>query len=135
MWPAIGGSVTSARTTIPSCGIVPAIGTGSGGTINYANVLAWIKSGPQTLPSNLQSGRVVYYSSIPSDVTGGTLDAIFWKNYIDFVFGYNSYQQMNTLYGMNGTVGQSGSNSFTSAGGQTYGPFGPTPQITAAQFA
>ena len=31
----------------------------NGGTINYANVLAWLKSGPQTLPPNLQSGRVI----------------------------------------------------------------------------
>jgi hypothetical protein len=96
----------------------------NGGTINYANVLAWIKSGPQTLPANLQSGRIVYYSSIPSDVSSysSNLDQRFWREYIDFVFGYASettnYQQMNTLYG------QSSSNSF---GGQT---FGPAVQIT-----
>ncbi len=97
----------------------------NGGTINYANVLAWIQSGPQTLPPNLQSGRIVYYSSIPSDVSSYTsnLDQRFWKEYIDFVLGYNSetntYNPINTLYGQNS------SNSF---GGQT---FGPTPSITS----
>jgi Flp pilus assembly protein TadG len=96
-----------------------------GGTINYANVLAWLKSGPQTLPPNLQSGRVIYYSSIPSDVSSYTsnLDQRFWKEYIDFVLGYPSetysYDQAHTLYG------QSSSNTF---GGYT---FGPSVQITA----
>src|SRR6185437_5301009 len=60
----------------------------NGGTINYANVLAWIKSGPQTLPPSLQSGRVVYYSSIPSDAsytgsgTATDMDKRFWKEFI-----------------------------------------------------
>jgi Flp pilus assembly protein TadG len=95
-------------------------------TINYANVLAWLTSGPQTLPSNLQSGRVVYYSSIPSTVSNYTsnLDQRFWKEYIDFVLEYNSetttYNPINTLYGQNS------SNSF---GGYT---FGPSVQITAS---
>ena len=97
-----------------------------GGTINYANVLAWLTSGPQTLPSNLQSGRVVYYSSIPTDVSNysSNLDQRFWKEYIDFVFGYNSetttYNPINTLYGQNS------SNTF---GGYT---FGPSVQTTAS---
>jgi hypothetical protein len=96
----------------------------SGGTINYSNVLAWIKSGPQTLPGNMQCGRVVYYSSIPSDVNGGgtsgatDLDKLFWKNYIDFVLGYGSYDMAHNLYGA------SSSNSY---GGLTYGA---APKIT-----
>jgi hypothetical protein len=97
----------------------------NGGSINYSNVLAWIKSGPQTLPSNLQSGRIIYYSSIPNDVnSGGTssatdLDKMFWKNYIDFVFGYNAYNQTTTLYG------QASNNTNGSA------TYGVTPKITA----
>lgn len=103
----------------------------NGATINYANVLAWLTSGPQTLPPNLQSGRIVYYSSIPTTVANYTsnLDQRFWKEYIDFVLGYNSetttYNPINTLYGQNS------SNSFTSNSGVTYGPFGPSIQITA----
>jgi Flp pilus assembly protein TadG len=98
----------------------------NGGTINYAAVLAWLKSGPQALPPNLQSGRLIYYKSIPSDVnSGGTtsdtdMDKTFWKNYIDFVFGYNSYNQTTTLYGKS---------SGNSNGGTT---FGATVQITPA---
>ena len=55
-------------------------------TINYAAVLRWIKQPPLALPPNLRAGRVVYYTSIPDDVTGGTVDAAFWKNYIDYIF-------------------------------------------------
>ncbi|HEY2783957.1 MAG TPA: pilus assembly protein TadG-related protein, partial [Fimbriiglobus sp.] len=63
--------------------------------INYPAVLAWIKSGPSTLPPNLRAGRIVYYTSIPNNVTtsGSTAadyDKVFWKNYIDYVFGANT---------------------------------------------
>jgi len=81
---------------------------GSTGTpnwrINYPAVLAWIKSGPQTLPANLRSGRVLYYSSIPDTVVAGggnaqqELDKVFWKNYIDYVIGWN-YTSAGFLYG------------------------------------
>jgi hypothetical protein len=90
----------------------------SGGSINYGAILAWIKAGPQTLPSNLQSGRVIYYKSIPSDVnivhdgSDADMDKMFWKDYIDFVLGYNSYDEAHTLYGQNS------SNSFN---GTTFG--------------
>ncbi len=112
------------------------INQSNGGTINYANVLAWIQSGPQTLPPNLQSGRIIYYSSIPSDVTNYTsdLDQRFWKEYIDFVLGYNSetttYNPINTLYGQN----TPGSPSNQPNGGNGFGglTFGPAPQITAS---
>ncbi len=72
--------------------------------INYTAVLRWIKSGPQVLPPNLRAGRIVYYTSIPDDVNSsvGTtqqrLDKVFWKNYIDFVIGWN-YNSSQYLYG------------------------------------
>ncbi len=63
--------------------------------VNYPAVLAWIKSGPQTLPPNLRSGRILYYSSIPNDVTNlSDPDQRFWREYIDFVLGYTA----NTNY-------------------------------------
>jgi hypothetical protein len=73
-------------------------------TVNYAAILKWLKTGPQTLPSNLRAGRVLYYSSIPDDVnytgnTGADLDKAFWKNYIDFVLGINSFRGRQNLYG------------------------------------
>jgi Flp pilus assembly protein TadG len=57
--------------------------------VNYRAVLAWLKSGPQTLPPNLRAGRIVYYTSIPNDVDDlSDLDKRFWRDYIDFVLGY-----------------------------------------------
>jgi hypothetical protein len=68
--------------------------TGQSGNwqVNYAAVLKWIKSGPQTLPPNLRTGHVVYYSSIPDtvaasagDSTAVAADKVFWQTYIDYV--------------------------------------------------
>ncbi|QJW98840.1 pilus assembly protein TadG-related protein [Frigoriglobus tundricola] len=83
---------------------------GSGYTINYAAVLKWLKTGPQVLPPNLRAGRILYYSSIPDDVNTGTgtaqqvLDKVFWRKYIDFVFGTkvdtNNYTSAGYLYGV-----------------------------------
>jgi Flp pilus assembly protein TadG len=58
--------------------------------VNYRAVLAWLKNGPQTLPPNLRAGRMLYYTSIPDDCDDlSNLDKRFWRNYIDFVLGYN----------------------------------------------
>ena len=73
--------------------------------VNYAAVLRWLKTGPQTLPPNLRAGRILYYSSIPDDVDTNTgtdqqrRDKAFWKNYIDFVLGVGNYTGSNNLYG------------------------------------
>ncbi len=77
--------------------------------INYRAVLAWLKTGPQVLPSNLRAGRIVYYTSIPDDVDDLTnLDKRFWRDYIDFVLGYNgnvgSYNPTNQLAGTEAKV-------------------------------
>lgn len=89
-------------------------------TVNYAAVLDWLKSGPQTLPPSLESGRVVYYKSIPSDVNyaaGSTadidMDKRFWKEYIDYVIGCNNNDPARVLYGLNANNTNNGS---------TYGP-------------
>lgn len=83
--------------------------TTTGYRINYRAVLAWLKSGPQTLPPNLRAGRIVYYTSIPDDVDDLTnLDKRFWRDYIDFVLGYNgnvgSYNPTNQLAGTEAKV-------------------------------
>ncbi len=59
--------------------------------INYRAVLAWLKRGPQTLPPNLRAGRIVYYTSIPNHVDNALADPDqrFWREYIDYVLGYN----------------------------------------------
>lgn len=72
--------------------------------INYPAVLKWIKSGPMVMPPNVRAGRVLYYTSIPDDVDTSTgdanqkLDKVFWKNYIDYVIGWN-YTAVTNLYG------------------------------------
>ena len=63
-------------------------GTYTPGTyqVNYPAILKWIKQPPLCVPPNLRSGRVLYYSRIPDDVSGnGDPDKAFWKKYIDFV--------------------------------------------------
>ncbi len=84
--------------------------------INYGAILTFIKSvGPSVFPSQLQSGRILYYNSIPSTISTTTwppsdLNQRFWKDYIDYVLGVmqvssteyvviNSGQTGNTGYG------------------------------------
>jgi hypothetical protein len=69
-------------------------------TINYKNILAWIKNtGPNPFPSQLRSGNILYYDQLPTDVpapayTHTNLNTAitdptqrFWKEYIDYVVG------------------------------------------------
>ena len=56
----------------------------SGYQVKYDAILAWLRSGPQTLPPNLRAGRILYYSSISR---GNTEDQRFWEAYIDHVLG------------------------------------------------
>lgn len=77
--------------------------------INYAAILAWItntsgtgSTGPSNVspfPSQLRSGNVLFYDSIPTDVPASAYDHTqpnsnitdpnqrFWKEYIDYVLG------------------------------------------------
>lgn len=99
--------------------------------INYRAVLAWLKSGPQTLPPNLRAGRLVYYTSIPNDVDDLTnLDKRFWRDYIDFVLGYNgnsgAFDPTNNLAGTESFAWPEGgavSASATSAQGSNPRPY------------
>jgi hypothetical protein len=85
--------------------------------VNYNAVLAWLTSGPITLPPSLRSGRVVYYNSIPTSIptdpnTGLTLssataDQIFWRDYIDYVLGTGQYTPSTVLAGANSKNGNS----------------------------
>ena len=68
--------------------------------INYKAILNWIQNiGPNPFPSQLRSGDILYYTSIPTDVPASAYnpsalnstitnqDQRFWKEYIDFVIG------------------------------------------------
>ncbi len=66
--------------------------TAGGYTINYAAILAWIKSGPNPFPPLLHSGHITYYTSIPSTIdtstpTPANKDQRFWKQFIDHCLG------------------------------------------------
>jgi Flp pilus assembly protein TadG len=67
--------------------------------VNYAAVMAWLKRGPIVLPTNLRQGRILYYSSMPDDVTesaaGDAADKRFWRQYIHFVLGIGQIDATN----------------------------------------
>jgi hypothetical protein len=106
--------------------------------LNYPAIMAWLKSGPQTLPSNLRSGRILYYSSTPNDLMNGAAgdpnDVMFWREYIHFIFGVGSFDNANAPL--------SGSTGFTPtydptlllAGVESRFPFGTVSNAPAAQF-
>src|SRR5262245_18594338 len=67
---------------------------GSGNySINYNAILTFIKStGPNPFPNTLRSGRISYYTKIPSSISLASNpptdpDERFWKEYIDYVLG------------------------------------------------
>lgn len=64
-----------------------------GYTINYNAILKWLTTvGPNPFPQYLYSGRIVYYTQIPTSISTSTfpptdLNQRFWKDYIDYVLG------------------------------------------------
>jgi Flp pilus assembly protein TadG len=99
----------------------------SGYRVNYAAILAWLKSGPQVLPPNLHAGRLLYYDAIPTDIplTGGDMNQCFWRDYINAVLGIDGYQGGRTFYGKEtagwGTVKITAKSKLYQAGDQTKG--------------
>jgi Flp pilus assembly protein TadG len=83
--------------------------------INYNAILNFISNiGPNPFPTQLQSGRILYYNQIPTSISTSTwpptdLNQRFWKDYIDYVLGVSqtgssSYQVITdgTNNGMTG---------------------------------
>ncbi len=64
-------------------------------TINYDRILAFIKASPCPFPPRLQSGRILYYDSIPDTISSSwppsDPNQRFWKDYIDYVLGLIQY--------------------------------------------
>ncbi len=97
-------------------------------SINYDAILHFIKYvGDNPFPSRLQSGRILYYDSIPDHISGSWAPSDqnerFWKDYIDYVLGV-------IQYGNNYTV-HTGSGSGYAGYGGDFLPSGSSRRITA----
>jgi Flp pilus assembly protein TadG len=62
-------------------------------TINYSEITRWIAQSPNPFPTQLHAGRITYYASIPTPITGtwpnyGSTDQRFWVEFIDYVLGF-----------------------------------------------
>jgi Flp pilus assembly protein TadG len=78
-------------------------------TINYNEILRWIAQSPNPFPQQLRAGRVKYYGSIPTAITGtwpsyGSTDQQFWVEFIDYVLGFRqtsagNYQDISAMAG------------------------------------
>ena len=69
--------------------------------VNYNAILAWIAKSPNPFPTQLRAGRIKYYGSIPTAITGsypnwGSADQRFWVEYINYVLGF--YQTGASAY-------------------------------------
>jgi hypothetical protein len=107
-------------------------------TINYEEILRWIVNGPNPFPSQLRAGRIKYYGSIPTSITGswpnyGSTDQRFWVEFIDYVLGFRqtsagSYQDISAMAGY-GSDFTWGTNSITSppSGGTQYMSYADNP--------
>ncbi len=87
-------------------------------TINYNEILRWIATSPNPFPQQLRAGRIKYYGSIPTQITGswpsyGSTDQRFWKEFIDYVLGFRQ-TSASTYYDI--TADTSNSNQMTGYG-------------------
>jgi Putative Flp pilus-assembly TadE/G-like len=65
----------------------------SGYQINYNAILAWLTQTNDPFPQQMRAGRVKYYGSIPTAITGtwpsyGSKDQQFWVEVIDYTLGF-----------------------------------------------
>lgn len=78
-------------------------------TINYNAILSWLAQPPCPFPSQMRAGRIKYYGSIPTQITGnwpsyGGTDQQFWKEAIDYALGFrqtagSTYQDISAMAG------------------------------------
>jgi Flp pilus assembly protein TadG len=109
-------------------------------SINYNEILRWIASSADPFPTQMRAGRIKYYGSIPTSITGtwpnwGGTDQRFWVEYINYVLGFyqtgaNSYQDVSAMAGYGsdftwGTVNISAPPSATQYMGYTDNPLRP----------
>lgn len=96
-------------------------------TINYNEILRWLTQSPNPFPTQLRAGRIKYYGSIPTSITGtwpsyGSTDQRFWVEFIDHVLGFRQtsggvYSDISAMvgYGSDTTWGTIGINSAPSS--------------------
>ena len=78
-------------------------------TVNYNAILTWVAQTPNPLPTQLRAGRIKYYGSIPTAITGtwpnyGSNDQRFWVEFIDYALGFRQtasgvYQDVSAMAG------------------------------------
>ena len=66
---------------------------GSTYTINYNAILSWLTQTSDPFPQQMRAGRIKYYSSIPTSITGswpsyGGTDQRFWVEVVDHILGF-----------------------------------------------
>jgi Flp pilus assembly protein TadG len=103
-------------------------------TINYNSILSWINQAFNSagnpvspFPPQLRAGRIKYYGSIPTQITGswpsyGSTDQRFWKEFIDYALGFrqtgsNTYTDVSQMsgYGSDFSWGNTSLSIFPSA--------------------
>ena len=82
---------------------------GSTYTVNYNEILRWITQSPCPFPQQLRAGGILYYGSIPTQITGswpsyGSTDQRFWVEFINHVLGFRQtaagvYQDVSAMAG------------------------------------
>lgn len=96
--------------------------SGSTYAIDYAAILNFIKNvGPNPFPSQLRSGRILYYDSIPDTISTSSfppsdMNQRFWKDYIDYCLGL----VQTSSSGWTVISGGTGSNSGAAGYGQDF---------------
>jgi Flp pilus assembly protein TadG len=65
----------------------------SSAATTYNAILAWLAASPNPFPTQMRAGRVKYYGSIPTSITGswpsyGGTDQRFWVEIIDYTLGF-----------------------------------------------
>jgi hypothetical protein len=96
-------------------------------SINYNEILRWIKQSANPFPSQLRAGRVKYYGAIPASITGtypnwGSTDQRFWVEFINYCLGFlqtgsSTYVDVSNMagYGSDFTWGTMARNTAPSA--------------------
>lgn len=106
-------------------------------SINYNAILSWISQSVNSsgqsvnpFPQQLRAGRIKYYGSIPTQITGswpnyGSTDQRFWKEVIDYTLGFqqtgaNTYQDISAMVGYGSDFGWGQTALTTAPGGGQY---------------